>query len=98
MAHKEIKMNYGEMNEMAGIFERSAETVNQTSQAMDKIIAMLHEGALKGQPGDELSNAIGQNLKPKLKQISEKMSELRADILIAMSDLMASDQDGAKGF
>ena len=98
MAHKEIKMNYGEMQEMSRIFEQSSETMNQTTAAMDKIVAMLHEGALKGQPGDELANAIDQILKPKLKQISDKMSELQGDMLVAMADLQTSDQQGARGF
>ncbi len=93
-----IKMSYEDMENMAKAFEGAAQRLDEVNAAMARIVGLLNEGALQGQPGTALENAIDQTLSPKIKQLSGKMGEMEGDIRGAEGDLQRADESGSKGF
>jgi uncharacterized protein YukE len=74
------KMNYDAMEEMAAIFRASAQQLDETIMVMTGIAANLEGGALLGESGQALSDAIQQSLNKAVSRMRDKMTELENDI------------------
>jgi uncharacterized protein YukE len=86
----DVKMDYNAMEEMSAAFGRAKSTVETTKSQMTKVAKMLQDGALVGQAGSALGEAINNMLVKKLNLISEKMGEEQKDI----KDAVTATRDG----
>jgi len=93
-----IKMNYDDMKNMANIFRMGSQTLENTIKAMNQVITLLNEGAMKGKPGKALTSAIRDNLNPRIKSLSSKFLELSNDILIAQRAMEQNDSSASGAF
>lgn len=93
-----IKMNYEDMKNMANIFTNGAQTLEGTIKAMNQIISLLEEGALKGKPGTLLTAAIRDTLIPKIKSLSTKFTEMAQDVQVAQSAMEQNDASASGAF
>lgn len=74
------KMNYDAMEEMASVFRASAQQLDETIMVMTGISANLEGGAMLGEAGQALSDAIQQSLNKSVGRMRDKMTELENDI------------------
>jgi uncharacterized protein YukE len=74
------KMNYDAMEEMAAVFRASAQQLDETIMVMTGISANLEGGAMLGEAGQALSDAIQQSLNKAVGRMRDKMTELEGDI------------------
>ena len=74
------KMNYDAMEEMASVFRASAQQLDETIMVMTGIAANLEGGAMLGEAGSALSDAIQQSLNKSVGRLRDKMTELEGDI------------------
>lgn len=88
----DVKMNYSSMEKMEKEFQRANKQLEDSMREMKKLAKMMEDGALQGLGGDAFRDAIIQKLLPRMKVLSEKMSELSKDI----DGAVVATRDGVK--
>lgn len=88
-----IKMDYGQMEEMAQAFAQGAQTLEATMSEVNQIAEMLESGGLRGEAGDAFSEACRSVLTPAIQRLHDKFLELQADVMGALDDMRSADQD-----
>ncbi len=91
-----IKMNYGQMEEMAQAFAQGAQQLESTISEMNNIAQMLENGGLIGEAGDAFTDALRSALIPAINRLMDKFTELQGDVLGAMQDMQQADQDSSR--
>ncbi|MCA9935276.1 MAG: WXG100 family type VII secretion target [Ardenticatenaceae bacterium] len=91
-----IKMNYGQMEEMAQAFAQGAQQLETTISEMNTLAQMMENGGLMGDAGDSFTDAIRSALIPSIQRLMDKFTELQGDILGAMQDMQQADQDSSR--
>jgi|APFre7841882654_1041346.scaffolds.fasta_scaffold514974_1 uncharacterized protein YukE len=93
-----IKMNYAAMQNMQGVFMRSASECETLVGDINTIAQQLADGALLGQAGERFSDLLRSKLGKSVGNLGAKYSELASDIAAAMQFLKASDEGSAGKF
>lgn len=88
-----IKMDYGQMEEMAQAFSQGAQTLEALTAEVNQIASMLENGGLRGEAGDAFSEALRNVLNPAVQRLHDKFLELQGDIMGALDDMRSADQD-----
>ena len=88
-----IKMDYGQMEEMAQAFAQGAQTLEATMSEVNQIAEMLESGGLRGEEGDAFSEACRSVLTPAIQRLPDKFLELQTDVMGALDDMRSADQD-----
>jgi uncharacterized protein YukE len=73
-------MDYGKMNEMAAAYRQAAQDMHDSHEAIKKLADQLENGALIGDAGTTLKDAIRNVLVQKMINIERKLRELAGDI------------------
>lgn len=88
-----IKMDYGQMEEMAQAFAQGAQTLESTIAEVNQIAQMLDNGGLRGEAGEALSEACRNVLNPAIQRLQDKFLELQGDVMGALDDMRSADED-----
>lgn len=88
-----IKMNYGQMEDMAGSLGQAAQDLESMLSEVGNIANMLEGGGLIGAAGDAFSDACRSPLTRALQTLQAKMTELQGDINGAMQDMQSADAE-----
>jgi WXG100 family type VII secretion target len=91
MAKDVIKMDYGDMQEMAKTFQQSSQQLRETINEMKGIAETLEGGALLGRGGQAFVGAINGKLNKSIQKLDQKILELQKDVLNAMKDMQQAD-------
>ncbi|MBN1285485.1 MAG: WXG100 family type VII secretion target [Anaerolineae bacterium] len=94
----DVQLDYALMEEMQSVFQDSVQTLEDVQGAMQSIASTLEDGALLGQGGEALVDAIASVLNPALAKLQEKFEELVQDIAGAIQEFQEYDQTAASGF
>jgi molybdenum-dependent DNA-binding transcriptional regulator ModE len=73
-------MNYDSMKRMEDSFAAAHQQLEESMRTMQKLVKMMQGGALVGDGGTALGNAVEQKLLKRMKSLDEKMVELVQDI------------------
>ncbi len=88
----DVKMNYGSMEKMEKEFKAASDHLDESTQAMMKIVGLVGDGALEGDGATAFADAILGKLVPRMQKLTGKMEELEQDIKGAVS----ATRDGVK--
>ncbi len=91
-----IKMDYGQMEEMAQAFAQGAQQLESTISEMNSIAQTLENGGLIGDAGDAFTDGIRSTLIPAIQRLMDKFTELQGDVMGAMQDMQEADQDSSR--
>jgi WXG100 family type VII secretion target len=92
-----IKMDYGQMEDMAKTFKDSSQKLEEVKSAMQSIAQTMEGGALLGDGGKAFASAIREQLVPAITKLGQKFDELQADVKGAEEDMKQADTT-SKGF
>lgn len=98
MAEQVIQMSYPDMEEMSKAFKQGAETLTRTRSEMQTVAGQLADGALLGQGGATLTEALQGSLVPAIEKLNAKIEELIGDINVAVKEMQAADQESKSKF
>jgi len=87
-----IKLDYGLADEMIQTFKKGVEQLQDTMQEMQAQANALEEGALLGQGGDAMVDAIRSKLCPAISKLTEKFEELAQDVAAAVKYMQEADR------
>jgi len=76
----DLLINYPMMEEMSRLFREAAKQIEETNGEMQQIANALDEGALVGETGDALADALRRDLNQSLQNLFDKFNELVGDI------------------
>ena len=74
------RMKHSSMDAMDQAFTTAAQQLQQTQEVVKKISSMVSNGALDGDAGTAIEEALNQKLTKALQVLEKKMSELKKDI------------------
>src|SRR5258708_14220751 len=80
MAQNDVQISYDMAEQMADILRSGEQQFEDTLRTVQQIISMLEGGALMGQAGDRLAEALKSKLTSKLQSGGQRMGELAKDI------------------
>lgn len=86
----ELKYNEAQIREMIQILRNSAAQFNTLAGEMQGTARNVTEGALIGQAGSELSEAIGVTLVGAINRLSERLTERARFVEIELEQLIAA--------
>jgi len=90
------KMNYPMVERMARTMDQSAKTLEECLGEMNKVIATLEQGGLRGDAGAAFSQGVRGSLNPSLKRLQAKFNELNKDLRDAKRDMEEADKTSAR--
>jgi uncharacterized protein YukE len=94
----DVQMDYDLVEEMARIFNESAEELDEMNGIMQQIADMMEGGALVGEGGAAFQDALRTQMRSALDKLSDKMRELALDCYGAISSLRDGDTESASRF
>ena len=80
MSGVDVRMDYGKMNEMAAAYRQAAQDMHDSHEQIKKLADQVEQGALLGDAGQLLVEAIQSVLMNKMINIERKLRELAKDI------------------
>jgi uncharacterized protein YukE len=86
------------MRAMANCFDMAAQQFDQMQSSIQQMVSLLESGALIGVAGDRLVQSLQNNLARKVAFGSDKLRELKTDVLAALGEINDADQQGASQF
>ena len=96
MADK-IVVNYPMLVQMARTMGQSAKRLESCLGEMNKVVATLEQGGLRGDAGAAFSQAVRGSLNPSLKRLQDKFEELNGDINKNIEIMKEKDRLSAQG-
>ena len=90
------KMNYPMVERMARTMDQSAKLLEDCLGEMNKVIATLEQGGLRGDAGAAFFQAVRGSLSPGLKRLQDKFEELNNDLRKAEQDMKQADKTAAR--
>jgi WXG100 family type VII secretion target len=98
MSKNELKvMNYPMVERMARTMDQSAKQLEDCLGEMNKVIATLEQGGLRGDAGAAFSEAIRGPLNTSLKRLQNKFDKLNEGLRKAKKDMEDADKASARG-
>lgn len=98
MADK-IRVNYQALEEMAQLCSKTAQYLEEsTVKKADNAGQQMSNGALVGEVGEMLADALRSSFNPRVKKLGAKFEEVSRDIRMAIRDMRAADSDAAGKF
>ena len=94
----DVQLDYDMMEEMRSVFQNGVQILETTLGNMENIAGSLEDGALLGQGGNALVDAVRSGLNPKISKLLEKLEELAQDVEGAISEFQEYDSTAASGF
>ncbi|HZT07044.1 MAG TPA: WXG100 family type VII secretion target [Chloroflexota bacterium] len=94
----EIKMEYPLMEEMKQTFQAGREQLQDASNTLKGIADKLEQGALLGQAGSALSEAVRGPLMGSVQKLSDKFEELQGDIQYAVDQMKQAEATAKSKF
>jgi WXG100 family type VII secretion target len=85
-------MDYGLMDDMARVFDESAQTLEDVQKQVGSMAQELQDGGLLGQAGEAFADALSTRLAPAIARLQDKFTELRQDIVAAKQDMVDADR------
>lgn len=76
----DVKMKFNSMEEMRKEFTAAEKQLDESMREMKKVAKMMEDGALVGDGGTEMVQAINGKLLPRMTALHAKMGELAKDI------------------
>lgn len=98
MSEQVIQMSYPDMEAMSKAFKQGSETLTRTRSEVQTLAGQLSDGALLGQGGTTLTEALQGSLSPALEKLTAKIDELIGDIGVAVKEMQAADQESKSKF
>jgi WXG100 family type VII secretion target len=93
-----IKMNYADMEQMASIFQTSAQKIEEMIQEMKSVASLAEGGALQGKGGQAFEEAINNKLNKSLERLRLKLLEEAQDIRGAQDFMEKGDTTAQSRF
>ncbi len=88
----EIRMDYDQMEEMITTLHAAARRLEETMSEMQKIAAVMEQGALLGRAGDAFSHALRSELVPAIQRLGEKCEDRARFAQAEMEDHMEAQR------
>lgn len=89
-------MKYPMVDRMARTMKQSSKRLDACLSDMNKVIATLEQGGLRGDAGAAFSQAVRGSLNPSLKRLRAKFDELDKDLRKAKQDMITADKTAAR--
>lgn len=86
------RMEYKEVDTMVSILRISAESLEETAQAMSNIAKTMQNGALIGQGGEAFFDAIMARFVPAIRRLSDKLKQESEYCQIERDDMYEAEQ------
>ena len=93
-----IKLDYQKAEDMIRTFRQGAEQLQQTMQEMQAIATTLEGGALLGEAGGGLVEALRGTLVPTIGKLHAKFEELSNDVGLAIRYMQEADRTSKSQF
>jgi uncharacterized protein YukE len=95
---EKIKLDYRLADEMIRTFRKGHQQLEQTMREMQGVANTLESGALLGQGGDTMRDAVRGDLCKAINNLAEKFKELEGDVGKAVEYMKAVDDESRKHF
>jgi len=94
----DVKMDYDDVREMAATLREAAQRLEQLSADARRWSGRLKEGALVGEAGEAMAEALGSTLNVKAQSMAERTREMERDILAALESFQSAVQESKGRF
>jgi len=98
MSQDEIKMDYPLMDEMKRTFADGRQHLADTTNELKAIAEKLEQGALLGNAGSALTDAVKGTLMSAVSKLSDKFEELEGDIQFAVDQMHQAEEKTKASF
>jgi len=94
----DVQMDYDMVEEMARIFDQSAEEMEDIARVMQQIAEMMEQGAMVGEGGTRFVEGLNGPMANSLSKFSNKFVELSRDVYGALISLRDGDTEAGSRF
>lgn len=91
-----IKMDYPMARAMARTMGQGAKQLEASINEMNKVVALLQNGGLRGEAGEAFVDGIRGALIPNMQRLQQKYAEMQRDILINVKLKQLADRTAAR--
>jgi len=88
MSSGELKYNEAQIREMIQILRNSAQQFNSLTEEMQSLARAVSDGALLGQAGEELTQAVGTVLVGAINRLSARLTERSRFVEVELEQLI----------